>query len=201
MRITQNDMRKELAKNVARMHEMRGEALSGGKMPSDIRIAFRRETACAMSYVEAIEDASIANPRLDRLLACTSDPAFAKYDSTQDKWWMTNDGGKEFLSNLRLLTLHYMHAGAQGAEDAFFMFQVIKCRFEKDPQSRVEDGFLQPAYGGLWLPSDKDYTGALMRHLSNDMTVKVVGDECRLVLRLDWWPDVGEVGVRRADIA
>ena len=27
MRITQNDMRKELAKNVARMHEMRGEAL------------------------------------------------------------------------------------------------------------------------------------------------------------------------------
>ena len=197
MRLTPNDMRMELAKNAARMREMRAGARAEGKVSPEIRVAFRREIACAMSYVEAIESQPIAAPLVDRLLACTADEAFSKYDSTQDKWWKGNADGKEFLSSLRLLTLHYMHAGAQGMDDAFFMFQVAKCRFEQSPEARVADDFLQPVYGGIWLPSDKDYLGALMRSLSGDRTVKVVGEDCRLALRLDWWPDDGPNAVKQ----
>ena len=202
IRITPNNMRAELAKNAARMRGMRAGALEAGKVSQEGRIAFRREIACAMSYVEAVENTAIASPLVEKLLKCSSDPAvLSKYDSTQDSYWKPSfeNDGKVFLSALRLLTLHYMHAGAQSAEDAFFMFQVLKCRFEQDPAARTADNFLQPAYGGIWLPRDKDYTGTLMRHLSNDRAVKVIDSDCRLVLRLDWWPDEGWDGVTQLE--
>jgi len=192
IRITPNDMRAELAKSVARMREMRKGALAGGTVQDEVRRAFRLEIACAMSYVEAVENPLIANSHVDKLIACTTaEKAFLQYDSTQDRLWKCDGYGKEFLGSLRLLTLHYMHAGAESMDDAFFMFQVTKCRFEQDASARTADDFLQPAYGGIWLSRDNDYLGRIIRNLSGDKTVQAIDGDCRFVLRLDWWPDDG----------
>lgn len=196
--MTPNMMRRELANRFKSLRNLRNAAIENGGLDMDGLVAYRRQIATAFGFAETLDEKIIAEPALKRIVQLSADQSLAKYDCSQDGWWTKTEAGKEFVSLLRLLSMHYLHSGVYSTEDSMHVFQIIKMRFEKGQEMREHEDFVRPAYGGLSLP--KDYLGPLLVHLTDNKHLIPVGNGSGITLRLDWWPEDGNEGVKEMGI-
>jgi len=93
------------------------------------------------------------------------------------------------------LSIHSLHSGLKDSQDVFHMFQIMKLRFEQDPNKRQNEWFVQPAYGGLFIPHE--YLGPLLVNLTKNKYLMPIKSQNRLTLELDWWPDSNENSIKQ----
>ncbi|GEM_PF-2715319 len=195
---TTNQLRGDLAASVARMRNFRRHSVSDGKIENGEMRRYRLLVAEAASLGEAVENPKVARPLIERIGNVFSGPlkgddSLRGYDSSQNGWWLSIDAGKELVTALRLLSMHQLHGAFSGEQDTFHVFQGFKSRFEDSREERKGDLFLQPAYGGLWLP--ENYMGPLLVNETGNRHLVPVPNGDRITLKVDWYPDDGTSGV------
>ncbi len=186
-------MRAELAKSIERMRTLRREVFAEKKLDEEKKELYREQLVIAASYVDRLEDKAKVRMLKERIRSIYSgDPAFERYDSTQNMWWRECEEGPEFLATLQMLSAYYLRSTLSGPEDVFHVLQIVKYLHERDKRERKKDSFVLPTYGGLPLPAE--YLGALLFSMTGNPYLVPIETEDNMVLSLDWYPDDSRKG-------
>jgi len=202
LKMTVNDSRSELAKELAVMRGLRAKVIDEGIISPQNAKDYQLAVATAAGFVKSAQDDRIALPFLEKLCAQVGDtgqPALLSYDPRQDGWWLgkgADDCGRDFASSIRMLSYHYLHGGVSGRQDPFHIFQVLKCMLEENEQARASENFILPFYGAI-ANIPLEFLGRLLVLLSGDNTLSPMESTDKITLRLDWHPDEGEAGVKQ----
>ncbi len=194
--VSKNDMRKDLARTVARMRGIRKELLSDN-IPKDARLQPYREQAGAITrFAKQLENRDIS-PKVKELMTetCLTDEALRRYDPSQDGWWLEGGRRPEFLTALWMFSAHILRSAFTDPEDAFHIFQITKMGYEPDRVKRDEPDFVMPAYGGIPLPLK--HLGPLLASMTGNSHLVPLARPGNLVLELDWYPDDSGEGTKQ----
>jgi len=188
-------MRTMLAKSLDSMRAIRREVLVDGNVSNERVEKYIELVVKAASFADSLINPEIVEKHLSTIINLyNDDSALRHYDSNQDLWWNESSEGKKFLEALRLITIQLLHGNVYSREDAFHVFQILKCLYEEDKEYRKAVWFILPAYGGICV--DFDYLQALLIKMTGNNNLIVNTQSRGPTLILDWYPDDGKGGVQ-----